>query len=141
LEQYRIFRATAESAREKVRALNTLIFPGVPEEGPEVGNDQWLAYDEEGDAVGFACMRPTLDHPHLAFLSRAGVLSSHRGHGLQTRFIRARERYARREEYESVWSYVEPSNIWSANNLIAEGYYLFTPWWAMDGFLYFLKRL
>ena len=61
-------------------------------------------------------------------LTRAGVLAEHRGHGLQRRLVRARERHARRRGAKQVSSYTHAGNYPSANNLIACGYRLTKHW-------------
>jgi len=61
-------------------------------------------------------------------LTRAGVLASHRGHGLQRRLVRARERHARRRGATQVSSYTHAGNYPSANTLISCGYRLTKHW-------------
>ena len=138
---YRIARIRSKIGFERAVALNKLIFGFEPHEGPESGNVIWLATDSTGEAVGFGSIRPTLDHPEAAFLSRAGVLSGHRRKGLHSRLLIARENYALKLGFEYIWTYTAPWNLTSSNNLIKKGYLLFAPWWAMDKFLYFKKEL
>lgn len=139
---YRIARIRSKINFERASALNKLIFGSTFYEGPESGNVLWLATDKEGEAVGFASIRPTTDLPEAAFLSRAGILSGHRRRGLHKRFLKVREAYAYGQaDYEYLWSYTMPWNIGSSNNLIRAGYLLFIPWWADEKHLYFKKEL
>ncbi len=85
----------------------------------------WLAYDGNRKPVGF-CILTLLDHG-IAFLSLSGVLVSARGNGLQTRMIRAREKYARKEGYSQIITYTKLHNIGSSHNLQKLGYMLYSP--------------
>lgn len=138
---YRIARIRYEIGFEKASALNKLIFPTTDHEGPESGNEMWLATDSEGEAVAFASIRPTVDIPVAAFLSRVGVLSGHRRNGLHKRFLKVREKYAYEKGFHYIWTYTALWNLGSANNLIRAGFLLFDPWWAKPTFLYFKKEL
>lgn len=60
-------------------------------------------------------------------LSRAGVLYSYRGYGLQRRMIRTRERRARALGMKRVLTYTLWDNTPSSNNLIRCGYKLWKP--------------
>lgn len=139
---YKIARIRSKIGFERAFALNKLIFGAEFHEGPETGNVIWLATDATGEAVGFASMRPTVGHPTMAFLSRAGVLSGHRRQGLHRRLIDVRLRASKWEStgFEQVWTYTAAWNLGSANNLIRAGFRLFSPYWAIDGQLYFTKE-
>src|SRR5205085_2627542 len=54
----------------------------------------WIGYDGVLP-VAFAAMHPSSQWSDVGYLSRAGVLSSHRGQGVQRRLLRVRERRAR----------------------------------------------
>ncbi len=137
---YHIAKIRSKIGFERASALNKLIFGATFHEGPELGNVMWLATDEEGEAVAFASVRPTADLPKFAFLSRVGVISGHRRQGLHTRLIRVRESYCS-GRFHMIWSYTADWNLGSANNLIRQGYTLFSPWWAQENKLYFKKDL
>ena len=137
---YRIAKIRSKIGFEQASALNKLIFGNVFHEGPESGNVMWLATDSTGEAVGFASVRPTLDVPNSAFLSRAGVLSGHRRQGLHTRLLKVRENYCA-GRFTFIWTYCRNWNLNSANSILRQGYLLFAPWWAEDGNLYFKKEL
>jgi GNAT superfamily N-acetyltransferase len=104
-----------------------------------VNDAVWLAL--EGDAeVGFASVCIT---GRMAYLSRAGVVPSHRGRGLQKRMIRARVAYAKRNGCECVITDTTTSNLASANSLITSGFKLYRPqWsWALSDSLYWRLEL
>ncbi len=138
---YRIALVRSQVGLETTMALNKVLFRFDDFEGPESGNVLWLATDATGEAVGFASIRPTIDHPEMAFLSRAGVLSGHRRNGLHKRLIRVRERWARWVGYESIWTYTALWNIKSQRSLVRGGYLPWKPWWAVADTIYFQKEL
>ena len=137
---YRIAKIRSKIGFEKASALNKLIFGSVFHEGPESGNVMWLATDDEGEAVGFGSVRPTVETPEAAFLSRAGIISGHRRRGLHKRLLKVRENYCG-GRFDYIWTYCRIWNIASANSLIRQGYLLFEPYWAEEGNLYFHKEL
>ncbi len=137
---YRIAKIRSKIGFERASALNKLIFGSEYHEGPESGNVIWLATDDNGEAVGFASVRPTVDRPEAAFLSRAGVLSGHRRKGLHKRLLKVRETYCE-GRFTYIWTYTALWNLGSANNIIRAGYLLFDPWWALPDNLYFKKEL
>lgn len=137
---YRIAKIRSKVGLETASALNKVLFPYDDFENPESGNAIWLATDATGEAVGFASVRPTVDHPEMAFLSRAGVLSGHRRKGLHKRMIRVRETWARQEGFESIWTYTASWNIKSMRGIVRSGYLPWEPWWAWADTLYFQKE-
>ena len=137
---YQIAKVRSQIGFERASALNKLIFGSEFHEGPEAGNVIWLATDSDGEAVGFASVRPTVDHPEAAFLSRAGVLSGHRRRGLHQRLLKVRENYCE-GRFDYIWTYTALWNLTSANNIIRAGYLLFDPWWSIENTLYFKKEL
>ena len=138
---YSIAKIRSKIGFERALALNKLIFGSEFHEGPESGNVIWLVTDATGEAVGFASIRPTQEHPEMAFLSRAGVLSGHRRNGLHKRLIRVRERFARSEGFRSIWTYTASWNIKSMRGIVRGGYLPWEPWWAEADTLYFQKEL
>jgi RimJ/RimL family protein N-acetyltransferase len=88
----------------------------------------WLVRDGRS-VIGFAGLRrcglPV--NRGLGFLCRVGIAARHRGHGLQKRLIRVRERAARAEGLEELVTYCAPWNLASANSLIACGFRLYRP--------------
>lgn len=114
----------------------------LPESGWRYPSEQiWLA-EEAGTPVGFA--GAVMWGPdQCAYLTRAGVTPSARGHGLQRRLIRARVRWAREQGARGVYTYTSREGIYSANNLIREGFTLWTPArpWGLAGALYWWREL
>jgi GNAT superfamily N-acetyltransferase len=108
---------------------------------PEQGGDWWAVFFEDVP-VGFASLRPSSQWQNTGYLSRAGILDGHRGHGLQRRFIKVRERWARRLGYD--WLVTDTwQNHASANNLASCGFRMYTPStpWAAKGTLYWRKKV
>ena len=101
----------------------------------------WLAY-QGAIPVGFAGVIPSTRAPNAGYFSRVGVLSSHCGNNLQLRFMRAVERQARRNGWNTVVSDTT-DNLVSANNFIRAGFRLFQPKdpWAWPHTLYWRKFL
>ena len=56
----------------------------------------YVAYAQDGEAVGFAGVVPSARWADTMYLCRSGVVLAHRGRGLQKRLIKARIRKARR---------------------------------------------
>lgn len=115
----------------------------LPTNGEEWPGAWWIGYD--GDLpVSFAGAEPGhgLGLSTAAYLTRVGVLLTHRGHGLQRRHMQAIERWARQEGYRSIVSDTT-KNPPSANNFIACGYKTFTPKepWSFDAAIYWTKLL
>lgn len=128
---------------ETLAALDASLFPE-DEPYPKDGSYWWVAEDNDGQAVGFAGLKKLATVPGAAFLCRCGVLQQGRGLGLQRRFMWARERQAKRLGVERLVSYTARENYQSANNFIACGYKLRSPWaeWVSGpGALYFEKKL
>jgi len=124
-----------------VISLNAVI---LPEDDLNVGHEtyHWIATDKRsGEPVGF-CSVSDIGHGIL-FLSRAGLLRSHRGRNIQRRFIKVRESFAKRNGFESIITYTLKDNYQSMSSLIKSGYKLYTPEYnyAGDDFYYFIKEL
>ena len=84
---------------------------------PKEGRWWWVAYDDT-EPVGFAGLRVIGNE---AWLSRCGVLESHRGYGIQRRLIQARCAYVKRSCL-LIRTYTMCDNTHSANNLIRCGF-------------------
>lgn len=99
----------------------------------------WIAYKHK-EPAGFCGLGKGVT-PGVAYLCRAGVLTEHRGHGLQTRFLRVREKEARKLKYERIVT--DTTSVYSANNIYDAGYKMFIPEkpWAVKGAMYFEKYL
>ena len=90
----------------------------------------WVVYVNEPEYIGWypvAYCGLGKHYGDRCKLSRAGVLASYRGHGLQRRMIWTRERKARELGMVRVLTYTLWNNTPSSNNLIHCGYRLWTP--------------
>ncbi len=127
-------------------SLDAILFPDSFRELPEAGNKYWLAWNEEGEPVGYASARRLREESReprwreTAFLSRVGVLASARKGGLQRRFIRARVRWARRHGLKRVVTYTAWGNVWSARALVREQFLPYSPDYHWAGDVLYLER-
>jgi len=102
----------------------------------------WIVYDAQNLPCAFGGLIRSVRWTNVGYLCRAGVLSSHRGHGLQKRLIRARIRQARALGWN--WlitdTYLNPA---SSNSLIACGFKLYEPLnpWGVKETLYWRINL
>lgn len=128
------------TATDTLRQLHAECLPDDVHEDYSEGH--WWVATEGGKAVGFAGVRPSRSWPQAAYLSRAGVLPSHRGQGLQRRLIRVRVALAKRQGFTHciTTTFENPA---SANNLIREGFLTYLPAtpWGAEGTIYWIKRL
>jgi GNAT superfamily N-acetyltransferase len=142
---YRIKRVDGsdDEVADTIRELHDEIFAdSAPQVDPEWGW-WWFAYDEGRDVAGFCQLAPTIEQPStVAYLRRAGVRLSHRGKGLQRRFVRVREALARKLGFRSIVSDTT-DNPSSANNLIYCGYRIYRPEepWGFNNSIYWYKDL
>jgi GNAT superfamily N-acetyltransferase len=107
---------------------------------PEFDVGHWWVASRRRTPVAFAGVVPAVAIPDCGYFCRVGVISEHRGHGLQLQLMRAMERRARRNGWRSVVSDTT-GNILSANNFIRSGYRLFEPHspWGWSNTLYWRK--
>lgn len=102
----------------------------------------WIVYDALNLPCAFAGLVSSVRWLDTGYLCRAGVLSGHRGHGIQKRLIRARIRQAKALGWN--WlitdTYLNPA---SSNSLIACGFKLFEPSkpWGVKETLYWRLNL
>ena len=102
----------------------------------------WIVYDAHNLPCAFAGLVSSVRWLHTGYLCRAGVLSSHRGQGVQKRLIRARVRQARALGWK--WLITDThDNPASSNSLIACGFKLYEPSkpWGAIGTLYWRLNL
>ena len=101
----------------------------------------WVAYDAD-EPIGFGGVVPDLRWTDCGYLARCGVYKGYRGQGLQKRFIRVREIYAKKMGWK--WLITNTyHNHASANSLISCGFKLYEPTthvWA-KGTLHWRKKL
>jgi len=120
--QIKIYRTTDILA---VRSLDAALWQEAYTDS-FAGMHLWLAKDGAGKLVGYASLK-IVDGGSTAFLSKAGVLWSARGQGLQKRFIRVRERRAKELGINNVITYTDNTNLPSINSLISCGYKMYQP--------------
>lgn len=136
----RIRRAN-EGDWDDIAAADRVCFPA--DDPPECGPGAvWWVAEHDGEIAAYCAAQRAATTPGAAFLSRAGVLPDYRGHSLQRRLVRVRERWARAQGLTSVVTYTY-ANAPSGNTLIACGYRLFTPErpWSAAGACYWFKTL
>ena len=133
----RILRARPNQV-ETLRALHTLTFPCDDHEDYSSGA-WWIVWDGY-EPVAFAGMRGAVTEDQAFYLSRCGVLKSHRGLRLQGRLLRKRLDHARSLDADVCIS-TTYQNTASANNLIRAGFRLYDPEspWGSAGTLYWRK--
>lgn len=100
----------------------------------------WWGYFHQGKLVAASALSIWI--PGWGFLARTLVHPDFRGLGLQKRFIRAREKFARCKGVHTLVTYTDPKNIISANNLIKCGFQLYIPTekWGIQPFCYYFKK-
>lgn len=137
---YRVAMVDGEAQAAALTALHTLCLPY--DDLPDFTfGEWWLAFNDAGP-VGFAGYQPARTEQGAVYLARAGVLSGHRGHGLQRRLIDVRLRAARRAGYATAitTTYDNPP---SSNNLIRCGFRMYAPEapWGAAGTCYWRRAL
>lgn len=134
-----------EDISETLDTLHDLCFMDAALRVPYDYGFWWMAFLDK-EPVGFAGITPSTIGPGVGYLKRVGVLPEHRGHGLQKRLLRVRERKARQVGWHTLITDTT-DNVPSANNLIDAGYRLFVPEavqahkWAFEFSLYWRKSL
>jgi len=115
-------RLATEDEIEEVSALDRTLLPEAPRASD---NTEWWGAWDGIDLVAYAAAR--LLNNGVYFLSRAGVVESHRGHGLQKRLIRCRVARARKLCAPRAATYTAPHNAASMNSLISCGFRVYEP--------------
>lgn len=135
----RILRASGRHL-ETLRALHTLTFP-LDDHEDYTSGAWWLVWDGD-EPVAFAGSRFAVTEESAVYLSRCGVLKSHRGQGLQRQLLKRRLTHAKTLGVSRVIS-TTYLNTPSANNLIAAGFRLYDPEtpWGLSGTCYWRKEL
>ena len=142
-EEIMSYRVRREKDLSNIISLNAAIFPedvlNVDEQ--TVG---WVAYDKNNNPAGF-CTARTLEDGVLYF-DRGGVFKEHRGQGLHRKLIEIRERYARKNGYKNIITYVMKDNIKSLTTLVRCDYLIYTPAYqwagkAWETIYYLIKEL
>lgn len=104
-------------------------------------NMKWWLLKKDGIPVGYCSCRMIM--PDTCYFTRAGILPSARGKGLQKKLINVRVNWARKQGAKYVITYTSMDNFASLVNLIKSGFKMFNPQWAWAGkeFFYFKKDL
>lgn len=136
---FRILRASEHHA-EALRALHTLTFPGDTHEDYSAGW-WWIVFDG-WDPVAFAGMRQAHSEKDAIYFSRCGVLTSHRGRGIQKKLLARRIALSKRLGVQACISTTIVMNTPSSNNLIRAGFRLYDPSapWGHNETLYWRKE-
>jgi RimJ/RimL family protein N-acetyltransferase len=132
-----------DSVKAEIMRLDKILFSEDQAVDPSGG--WWWLIRHNGKPVAFGGLRGCR-HPSnkgLAYMIRSGVLSKHRGKGLQKKLIKARIAMAKRQGYKEIVTYVLDWNLASANSLIACGFRLYHPQekYAGSKAFYFRKSL
>lgn len=127
---------------EEIRSMHVKCFPFEYSQDLTDFGFWWIGYDREGEPACFAGLWKSTKYENAGYLCRAGVLPEYRGHRLQRRLVRLRERHARHLGWNLLVSDTH-HNPHSANNLIECGFRTFMPeiLWALPGSVYWRKEL
>ena len=137
----RISRVNPLDYKEELERLQKTCLPqDIPY--PIKRGEWWLAFNENGKAVAFACLSPSYRFSNGGYLSRAGVCPSARGQGLQRRLIKVRIARAKKLKYAWLFSDTR-GNPYSGNNLFACGFKMFEPKapWGYTNQVYWRMKL
>ena len=104
------------------------------------GAQWWVALDGN---IPIAYAGVKLLDDGFAYLCRAGVLPGYRGNNLQTRLIRVRVAWAKKQGATKAITYTVLENPASSNNLIKCGFKLYNPeyTWGGQNCLYWFRKL
>jgi len=130
-----------DETADTLRDLHKLTFFGEAPI-PDFEEGHWWIGWHGSEAISFASMVQSDRYPRAGYFKRVGVLSSHRGHGLQLRHMRALEMRAKRNGWRKIISDTT-DNPHSGNNFIAAGYWLLQPEnpWSFPHSIYWVKEL
>lgn len=106
------------------------------------GNHYWIAYIKHNhEPIGF-CIGTDIGDKTM-FLSRAGILLKWRGNGLHRRLIKVRERFAKKNNFECIITYVKSNNPESFSSIIKLRYEAYEPEckYGTTNSIYFKKSL
>lgn len=129
-----------QSVQDKLSALQRICLPHDLPVDTDFGC--WWIACENGRDIGFAGLVRTVSWIDCGYLCRAGVVPSHRGKGIQKKFIHVRIRQAKALGWK--WLVTDTTdNPASANSLIACGFKMFEPSrpWGFENTLYWRRKL
>ena len=141
MSAYRIREVDGDDEADELTSLHLQTF-GDHEPMADFGEGYWWLAYFEGHPIAFAGVGESILDDGIGYFSRVGVLSKHRGNGLQTRLMRALESKARRVGWKRIVTDTH-NRPYSANNIIAAGYKLYTPTypWSFPNSLYWTKDI
>lgn len=134
--------ASDDDAAETIETLHRLTSDFPPLDQSDYDDGFWWVGYLGKEPVSYAGIIPSTLYSSAGYFKRVGVLSNHRGFGLQSRHMRVMERKA----MVLGWSVIvsdTTGNTPSANNFIRAGYRLYDPEspWAFTHSLYWRKFL
>jgi len=138
--KFKRLRENDEKGKNAIVRLQKICLPHDDPLDPDDGW-WWIGYDGEFP-VAFCGMKESKRFSNGVYMSRSGVTYYYRGHGLQKKMLRIRERFAKNNGYE--WAFSDTTdNPASANSLIACGYKLYDPSiaYGLDTTIYWRKLL
>lgn len=127
-----------DTARETLKALHTLTFPGDEQPAWKSAGRAWVTYDG-ADPVAFIYVEPCADS---WYFSRVGVMPAARGRGLQRKLMQLMQRALSKAGVRTLVS-TTFRNPPSANNFVREQWMTYLPaepWGAPDT-IYWRKDL
>lgn len=133
-----IFKVRSTKDFNLVLELNSKIFP---EDKLELDEKTvaWIVYNSQGQPVAFCTARKLLYG--ILYMDRAGVLPDYQGKGIHRKLINARERFAKKNGFKKIITYVMKHNYQSLCTLVRCDFKLYNPEYAYAGreVLYFIK--
>lgn len=142
MSDFKIIRTTNTKL---IKKLDKTIFPDDNPVEISKGIYWWIAIDTSSNTpVAYAGSYHMISYAiKKSVLHRAGVLSKYRGHGLQRRLIKVRERFAKKEKCKEIVTYTSYDNIHSSNNLIKCGFVLYKPQypWVWGAVNYWKRKI
>jgi len=129
-----------ESVQLRLSALQKICLPY--DQPLDTNFGSWWIASKDGRDIGFAGLVRSVSWTDCGYLCRAGVVPTHRGQGLQKKFIYVRIRQAKALGWK--WLISDTTeNPASANSLIRCGFKMFEPSkpWGFKNTLYWRKKL
>lgn len=141
MNPYRIREVDGDDEVDTLTSLHDHTFGKGEPPGDYGDGHWWLAFFEDAP-IAFAGISISVFDDDAAYFSRVGVLKEHRGNKLQLRLMRALEAKARKLGLTQIVTDTH-DRPYSANNIIAAGYRLYTPPdpWGFPNTLYWIKDL
>jgi GNAT superfamily N-acetyltransferase len=124
-----------------IHLLDSQVFDYTLDSPVDTTGAQWWVALDGNIPVAYAGLK-VLDNGY-AYLCRAGVLAGYRGRNLQSRLIRVRVAWAKKQGCSQAITYTVLENPASSNNLIKCGFKLYIPEYAWGGQnrLYWSRKL